>query len=63
VSLRWVAERLKMGHDGSAGRGPRKMKAETLRKFKRARAKLQKLEGGTVCANRVNINFLGLTPS
>jgi len=40
VSLRWVSERLAMGHYSNAGRGPRKMRAEDRRKFQQALAKL-----------------------
>ena len=46
VSLRWVSERLRMGHYSNAGRGPRKMRAEDLRKLKQARSKLATLVSG-----------------
>jgi hypothetical protein len=48
VSLRWVAARLKMGHYTNAGRNPRKMRTESRDKFKKARSKLETLEGGTI---------------
>jgi REP element-mobilizing transposase RayT len=40
VSLRWVAQRLGMGHYSNAGRGPRKMRAEDLRKLNSAQLQL-----------------------
>jgi hypothetical protein len=40
VSLRWVSERLAMGHYSNAGRGPRKLSAGDVRKTRQARAKL-----------------------
>jgi hypothetical protein len=36
VSLRWVSERLAMGHYSNAGRGPRRMGAAQARKWQRA---------------------------
>jgi hypothetical protein len=43
VSLRWVSERLRMGHYSNAGRGPRKMKAADLQRLRQATAKLASL--------------------
>jgi REP element-mobilizing transposase RayT len=45
VSLRWVSQRLEMGHYSNASRGPRAMKPAVLRKFKQARSKLERLAG------------------
>ena len=41
VSLRWVSERLAMGHYSNAGRGPRKLSTGDVRKARQARAKLE----------------------
>jgi hypothetical protein len=41
VSLRWFSGRLQMGHYTNANGGTRKMKADVLRQFQQARAKLQ----------------------
>ena len=41
VSLRWVSERLAMGHYSNAGRGPRKLTAADERQRRRAMAKLK----------------------
>jgi putative transposase len=43
VSLRWVSERLAMGHYSNAGRGPRKRSAGDVRKARQVRAKLENL--------------------
>jgi REP element-mobilizing transposase RayT len=43
VSLRWVAERLQMGHYSNAGRGPRKMTPQDLRAMELAVEQLQTL--------------------
>jgi hypothetical protein len=43
VSLRWVSERLAMGHYSNAGRGPRKLSAGDVRKARQVRAKLETL--------------------
>jgi hypothetical protein len=40
VSLRWVSERLRMGHYSNVGRGSRKMKAADLQGLRQATAKL-----------------------
>ena len=40
VSLRWVSERLRMGHYRNAGRGIRKMRTQDVRKLRRALSKL-----------------------
>ena len=45
VSLRWVSERLGMGHYSNAGRGPRKMRAVDVRKLRRALSKLETVAG------------------
>lgn len=45
VSLRWVSERLEMGHYSNAGRGPRKMTTADRRKLKQARSKLGTIAG------------------
>jgi hypothetical protein len=44
VSLRWLSDRLHMGHYTNAGRGPRKLNAAGLLRFQQARAKLQLLD-------------------
>ena len=36
VSLRWISERLAMGHSSKTGRGPRKLKASDERQRRRA---------------------------
>ena len=41
VSLRWVSERLGMGHYSNVSRSVRKMRSEDVRDFKRARSQLQ----------------------
>jgi hypothetical protein len=41
VSLRWVSERLAMGHYSNAGRGPRKLSAGDVRKTRHARTMLE----------------------
>ena len=38
VSLRWISERLALGHSSKAGRGPRKLKASDERQRRRAMA-------------------------
>jgi hypothetical protein len=43
MTLRWVSERLRMGHYSNAGRGPKKMKAEDLQRLRQATAKLASL--------------------
>ena len=43
VSLRWVSERLAMGHYSNAGRGPRKLKAMEEQKRRRALGKLKRI--------------------
>ena len=43
VSLRWVSERLAMGHNSNAGRGPRKLKAVEEQKRRRALGKLKRI--------------------
>ena len=40
VSLRWVSERLGMGHYSHAGRGTRKMRAQVVRQLRQALSKL-----------------------
>ena len=45
VSLRWVSERLGMGHYSNAGRGPRKMRAAEVRKLRQALSKLETVAG------------------
>jgi len=44
VSLRWLNDRLHMGHYTNAGRGPRKMNPAGLLRFQQARAKLLLLD-------------------
>ena len=44
VSLRWLGERLRMGHYTNASGGTRKMSVGGLRRFRKARAQLQLLE-------------------
>ncbi len=43
VSLRWLSERLGMGHYSNAGRGPRKLKAVEEQKRRRALGKLKRI--------------------
>ena len=43
VSLRWISERLALGHASKAGRGPRKLKASDERQRRRAMAKLKRI--------------------
>jgi REP element-mobilizing transposase RayT len=45
VSLRWVSERLGMGHYSNAGRGTRKMRSQDISKLRQARSKLATIAG------------------
>ena len=45
VSLRWVSERLAMGHYSNAGRGPRTMRAADIRKLKQTLSQLATIAG------------------
>ena len=45
VSLRWVSERLGMGHYSNAGRGTRKMRRQDVRQLRQALARLATITG------------------
>jgi REP element-mobilizing transposase RayT len=45
VSLRWVSERLGMGHYSNAGRGTRKMRPQDVRKLRQASSTLATIAG------------------
>lgn len=56
VSLRWLSERLAMGHYTNAGRGPRGMNWAARQRFRQARAKLADLDSNEVTNETIPIS-------